>query len=711
MADERQYAYVQFRRGDQAYWDQRDTDGAYLLLGEPGVLVQDGPDVLKLGDGVSKFANLPAYGDNDDLLTYDPDKAAYIVRGATAQIATVNNPGNIDNTVAAYFRTPSETSSAADVRYRRVIDVRDFGAKGDFQTVADGNISGRVVTSATMEFAAGDVGKNITVYANDTGIGSNANHLNGNIVSVAGGTATVDFTAPEPRTSVRVDWASDDRAAIQAAIDFTQAADSDNGWKPVYEIVLDPSVVTWWVSGPLVIGTQDKPSTPVTIRGGSTSGAEFTGSEFLTRRKWFGQTVIQKASSKAGHDIIQHYGYGLTLERLAFDGRMASGYLFRNDFSFELRINQCRFGRVYGTGVFIRTANNGQANDVHVNNCGLGRSAPAVKILSRRNADNTLSPSNTFHWNNLHLEYNSGVDLDIASGTALDEYAEYHKFNHLHVETTTNPWYNPTGDEPKQVPGVVIGNVRSVEFVASMFYGRGPSTVEVKSQADIAGVEYGVTFAACDFIGVATTVRHLDIIELLRGTVALIGTKFSGATTEYVRIAAAFTGRFITGGVHWGENVVPIPSAGRITDLRTTLRARQFEMLVSDQDVGTVGTAHIVSRTPESGSDRPTIARASGLGTTPPAATISGSDAQGQIVFGTASDPSAGLILTITPKRAYGGTPRVFLTAGNPAAAALLAGGYYIGTAPGSWSIYLLNAPTASTTGIQLSYWAIDSGR
>lgn len=94
MADERQYAYVQFRRGDQAYWDQRDADGAYLLLGEPGVLVQDGPDVLKLGDGVSKFANLPAYGDTAPL-TYDVDSQTFIVSGSAYQVPALDAQGEM----------------------------------------------------------------------------------------------------------------------------------------------------------------------------------------------------------------------------------------------------------------------------------------------------------------------------------------------------------------------------------------------------------------------------------------------------------------------------------------------------------------------------------------------------------------------------------------------------------------------------------------
>lgn len=69
MADERQFVYYQFRRGNKEFWDKFDADGRRLLLGEPGLLVQDGPDVLKFGDEQStSFAELPAIGGGSDLL-------------------------------------------------------------------------------------------------------------------------------------------------------------------------------------------------------------------------------------------------------------------------------------------------------------------------------------------------------------------------------------------------------------------------------------------------------------------------------------------------------------------------------------------------------------------------------------------------------------------------------------------------------------------
>ncbi|MDR6505118.1 hypothetical protein [Arthrobacter oryzae] len=587
-------------------------------------------------------------------------------------------------------------------------NVKDFGAKGDFRTISDANITTNQLSSPTYSFTAQDVGKRFTVYNSAEGRGLNMNHINGTILSVSGGVATLSASAAAPRAGVRADWASDDRAAIQSAIDAAMADDNMSSDGIAREIVFDPSVSTWWVGAPLIIGTNVAPGSPVTLRGGGATGSEIGGTS-LKNRGLVGQTIIQKADSKAGHDIIQHYGNGLALENLCLDGRMAAGYCLKVDFSFELRLTRCRFIRSYTTALKLQTCNNGQADDIHVNYAGQGRAWPAVKVTSTRNADASLSPSNTFHWNNIHIEYNSGVDLDIASGATDDEYAEYHKFNQLHIEATIANFYNVSGGsvKAKNVPSLVLGNVRSVNFVNSMLYAKGQPAVEIKAQADIAGVEYGVNFVGCEFLGVTGVDRLVDVISLRNGSASFIGCKFSGADQKFVLIDAAYAGTFTMAGAVFGENIAPVPAAGRVVDNRATLNPNYFENLITDRDAGVTGTGHFVARTPAT-NQRPTIAGGSGLGTGAATPTISGSDSAGQVSFATGTTPTAdNIYFAVTFRKAYVGAARVFLAPANSATAKL--GQPYIGANGSGWAVYFPTALAGGLTGLQYNYFVIGS--
>lgn len=133
-----------------------------------------------------------------------------------------------------------------------VFDLRAYGAVGDGKAVADGIVSAgsNVVVSATASFSPSDVGKQITVKnALVSGASSVVSTITGYIspTQVAmGANATLNGTG------LLVMWATDDTAAIQAAVNDAFAWGQIHGLAIVY--VPPAAGLYYCIAGPLVAG-------------------------------------------------------------------------------------------------------------------------------------------------------------------------------------------------------------------------------------------------------------------------------------------------------------------------------------------------------------------------------------------------------------------------------------------------------------------------
>ncbi|MER6778486.1 MULTISPECIES: hypothetical protein [unclassified Streptomyces] len=150
------------------------------------------------------------------------DNLASVANPATAR----TNLGLGNSATRAVGTTAGTVAAGDDSRFTApdawVFDVTAYGAVGNGKVVADAAMtaSSAVLTSATASFTAGDVGKAIQVL----GAGASGETLVGTISAYTSGTqVTLSATAGSTVSGACAMWASDDTAAIQAAIDAAAA--------------------------------------------------------------------------------------------------------------------------------------------------------------------------------------------------------------------------------------------------------------------------------------------------------------------------------------------------------------------------------------------------------------------------------------------------------------------------------------------------------
>lgn len=176
-------ARIQLRRGTSAQWS---SSNPVLAVGEPGrdTTVKRS----KTGDGVTSWASLPWDAPSEAELAniHAPvslaDDVAAKADAAAVLAALDGKAPATDIPRAAHVASVQTSLTNADKAIsRQQLNVKDFGAKGDWKSIPDGAITGTSVSSPNYTFTAADVGKYVTVYDNNTGVGVNANHINGRI--------------------------------------------------------------------------------------------------------------------------------------------------------------------------------------------------------------------------------------------------------------------------------------------------------------------------------------------------------------------------------------------------------------------------------------------------------------------------------------------------------------------------------------------------
>lgn len=374
-------------------------------------------------------------------------------------------------------------------------------------------------------------------------------------------------------------------------------------------------------------------------------------------------------------------GGGASLSHIYMNGNGAPGTVLLNQHGFETRMDTVRVAYGTGVGIDFQGSCNTSYKDVFVDNCG-SASLPGVRIRQ-------LAPSliNTMDFTGFTVERCTGTQIEI--NTAInpgDAYPEFIRIAGLHVEA---------GPDTLDTATLVrIGNARSIHLVDPIIFG-GPGPLishEYTATTPGAGIMGGVTITGGTLLGRdAPTGRQPNyLVDLMSGQgFTISGTRVDNAAIAAVRIRSAYgTDAFIDSSVI-GTSRVP----RLVQDERSTPSTYPIH-----GDLEARG--HI---SPSAPTVRPT---AEGFSAAPAATLQDATDTSGLLFFGTGAAPGKAVAKLVFAKP-FKKAPSVSIAAGDSATAAILAGGYYIGTETTNFIVYLVNTPPASQTGYRISYQVI----
>lgn len=143
------------------------------------------------------------------------DASALVKNSSDATKLAIFNIGAITTGTTRTYKFPNTNSTFYPSD--RVYNVEDYGAKHNFQSVTDGQITSgtAILTSAAANFTVGDVGKYVWI----SGAGAAGVGLQSTILSFQSSTqVTINTNASTTVTTGTINWATDDTAAIQSAI-------------------------------------------------------------------------------------------------------------------------------------------------------------------------------------------------------------------------------------------------------------------------------------------------------------------------------------------------------------------------------------------------------------------------------------------------------------------------------------------------------------
>jgi hypothetical protein len=145
-----------------------------------------------------------------------------------------------------------------------IFNIRAYGAKGDGQVVTDGVMtSGSAILACTTStpFTSADIGKAVLVK------GAAATGVTTLVTAISGftntGHITLAATAATAVSGALVMWATDDTAAVQAAI--TAAATYAQTHAGVARVFVPPSAGFYGIAGPLISGGTTKGNAQLTL--------------------------------------------------------------------------------------------------------------------------------------------------------------------------------------------------------------------------------------------------------------------------------------------------------------------------------------------------------------------------------------------------------------------------------------------------------------
>lgn len=394
-----------------------------------------------------------------------------------------------------------------------------------------------------------------------------------------------------------------------------------------------------------------------------------------------GVTLVRKAGSN--DPLVTVNNGGVAVSNITFDGNGGSASIVRVAAGFETQFKNVRVINGGGVGLSIESDNNAKYDHVLVDNCG-SATLPGVRIAG---STYTL---NTIDFYSLHIERCKNIALQIGTVDASDKLPTNIRFTDLHIESAVDH------DGVDNVgPLVAVEAFYGVMFTNPFLYGGPGPSIRVR-QSNTAAVVGGLIVLGGFLLGKAAPLKPSPAIDVITG---------NGVNVDNTRFVYADTGIVIESTA--GDSVTVGPGNtydGSVTvtvsDLRAAGRRKNVPLWGDSQFNG-----HVVS-----GAAATTLGNGGENGASGPAPASAGqapNDTSGKVFFGTGAAPAAGRQVVGTFGRAYAREPRIIVTPGNPATAAL---GLYAASTVNGFTVFTQNAPAANVAvaTYQFSYLIVE---
>lgn len=256
----------------------------------------------------------------------------------------------------------------------------------------------------------------------------------------------------------------------------------------------------------IVIGTKDNPCYPIKI-----CGFQPLGSGLGQGKK---DVILKRVVD--GITMVSSYGHGLELNNIAIDGNRMTGVGIHIIRGFEFKAKNITIMRNNGYGMLLQALSNSTLESIHAYETG-SKNQSAIKIKGNKNAEYV---SNSVIMSNFNLERNPYTDLDIAYGDEVDDLCEFIMIDNLHIEGTID---NSELVTYKDVPHLLIGNVRGLNMINSFLYGGKGELIRVDKKRDISGSKAsGITITNTYLLGLLQNHNIFDktpnyLINLING--------------------------------------------------------------------------------------------------------------------------------------------------------------------------------------------------
>lgn len=386
---------------------------------------------------------------------------------------------------------------------------------------------------------------------------------------------------------------------------------------------------------------------------------------------------IQRYSAGSSNPVITLAGYASGLKNVQIAGAAGTGTIVVA-YGFETTIEDIRIINGTGIGLDVQKANNNRWRNVFVDNCG-SASLPAVKVWSKTGVGGA-NETNSFDIYGLTIERSANTALEIGVGATADQWwAEWVRIFGLHIESSSQNI--GVGASTGNTSSLVrIGNVRQLELVSPFIYGGPGYLLEHNQLATRSYGNGGIRIIGGSLNGSDTSTGVAATATLVKLTAgddfAAIGTRFMRHTAAAIRVEAAY-----------GSQVLVSPESTFAPGIEAISEGRTNPSPIRQRgDLDMRGRIH-ASMGPG------TLGGAAGIGTAPPALTRNGSEVAGTIFWGTGTSPSAGAQVNYVFTRAYTTAPKVIISPANAATAGLM---LYVGSSTLGFTVYAVNAPSAS---------------
>lgn len=375
------------------------------------------------------------------------------------------------------------------------------------------------------------------------------------------------------------DGTTDDRGAIQAAIDAAAAQGGGTVFFPPGDYVINDLVV-----GADRVGLKVPAEKPIRLLGSGMALNSNGSSPFPTRliRK-AGNTATMLYASGSGTDRVW-----LEVSDMEFRGSGTSGVLVDVRIGNTVQLHSIRFAGANDVGLRMRNVYNASGSHLRWQACGNGAAAPACVFDGVSGAS---GGSNTVQWDDLQFEGNGGTDLKLTGdlGNAVDTVTSEVQMSQIKMEGGTSGAVN--------CPYIDLDYSQSCKFSDVSIGVHGNRAVPPLRKSHPFGGTRADMFVnlLIDKVGAATMTHG---IEHSKAALQLENVTILGASTAAIKVNSTVA----PGDFQLGKLITNSPRA--VIDARTALPAVASATTITpprERLVSVTGTTDIASIAPHEG--------------------------------------------------------------------------------------------------------------